>query len=152
MNTDDNIILEVDTIPKVDLDFMNNTHVEEIHMVKLLGEKIRDYQAGESLSDKKIMKLSQLLIQWLDHTHDHFQRENELMLDTHFPMYPMHSSEHTRVLEDMKQRVSAWQNTHDLDVIAEYVFSIWPHWFDGHVNSMDMMTARFAVMQGYQAA
>ncbi len=49
----------------------------------------------------------------------------------------------------MTEIVKEWESSNDIELIADYVFSLWPAWFDQHVNSMDMMTAKFAVMNGY---
>ncbi|PHS26144.1 MAG: hypothetical protein COA83_03655 [Methylophaga sp.] len=146
MTTLTKIVLDVETIPRVDLDFMNNTHFEEVAMVNSLGELIDDYQQSER--DK--VALTQALDDWLQHTQTHFTRENELMIDIGFPMYPMHSGEHSRVLEDMKDKLVLWKQQHDIDLLAQYVFIDWPLWFEAHVNSMDMITARFTLMNGYQ--
>ena len=142
------IILTVDTIPTVALDFMNNTHFEEIDMVKALGELITNYQQN----DEQTEQLTLALDHWLEHTKAHFSRENLLMMDINFPMLAIHLGEHKRVLEEMENSINLWKNNHDFTAISDYVFTIWPSWFDGHVNSMDMITAEFALMHGYNAS
>ena len=151
MTTSTKIILNEDTIPHVDIDFMNNTHFEEIEMVKEIGKLIAAYQENDMPSDSETKKITQSLEVWLQHTQEHFARENKLMLEINFPMYPVHSGEHETVLENMAGVVKAWQSDNDIELIAEYVFSLWPTWFDSHVNSMDMITAQFAVMNGYDS-
>jgi hemerythrin len=141
-------ILHEDTIPRVDLDFMNDTHFEEIEMVNRLGELISSYTHNNNKSQQD--KISTLLHAWFEHTKAHFKRENELMLETGFPAYPIHSNEHELALSGLKNTVKAWQDNHDSDLLEDYIFNIWPTWFDGHVNTMDMMTAKFAVMNGYK--
>jgi len=142
-----NIILETDTIPHVDLNFMNTTHFEEIEIVKELGEFISAYQENDTESNAE--KITQLLNIWLEHTEAHFARENELMQETHFPAYPVHSQEHEMAFKQMETVIKAWQTDKDIETVAEFVFSYWPDWFNAHVNSMDMMTAKFALMKGY---
>ena len=140
-------ILDKETIPRVELDFMNNTHFEEIEMVKELGEiisSIQDEQNGNQLNN-----LSQKLNAWLDHTKAHFARENELMQETGFPAYSIHLNEHEVALKQMTSIIKAWQDNQDIDCVEDYVFNLWPEWFEGHVNTMDMITAKFAVMNGY---
>ena len=145
------IILDAEFIPRVDIEFMNNTHVEEIEMVKELGKLIVAYQDSDMPTDSETKQISESLKSWLQHTQAHFQRENELMLETQFPMFPVHSAEHKTALENMAEIVKAWQSSNDIEPVAEYVFSLWPTWFDGHVNSMDMITAQFAVMNGFDS-
>ncbi len=137
------IILTAETVPHVALDFMNNTHFEELDMVQSLGELITHYQQGDNDA------LTQALNAWLKHTQAHFSRENELMIDIQFPMYLVHSGEHSRVLEEMESMVTSWNNDHDIEMLSDYVFTAWPQWFEQHVNSMDMVTAQFALMHGY---
>jgi hemerythrin len=142
-------ILDAETVPHVEIDFMNNTHFEEIDMVKALGEKISAYQENDNHSDAEINQISKELRAWLDHTIPHFERENELMRETGFPAYGVHSEEHQIALERMKTVINAWEENQDIDLLADYVFTMWPQWFNGHVNSMDMMTAKFAKMNGF---
>lgn len=146
------IILETETIPRVNLRFMDNTHFEEIEMVKELGEFITRYQeAGDESNDSNAIEITitEKLIIWFNHTIAHFERENKLMEQVDFPAYPMHSKEHDIALNRMKRIVRLWQTNKDIESLADFVFSFWPNWFNGHVNSMDMMTARFALMNGF---
>lgn len=147
--TQTRVILDKETIPHVELNFMNNTHFEEIEMVKNLGILISDYQDGDTPSQNKTDNITQALQVWLDHTEAHFARENELMLETGFPAYAIHSEEHKIALNNMQTTVNAWNTNKDIELISDYVFAMWPAWFNGHVNSMDMMTAKFAIMNGY---
>lgn len=142
-------ILDVETIPHVEIGFMNDTHFEEIEMVKGLGKLISAYQEKDTHTDDEIAQISLNLRNWLDHTIPHFQRENELMLETGFPAYAIHSEEHEIALNLMKTRVQTWEQNKDIELIADYVFTLWPAWFSAHVNSMDMMTAKFAMMHGF---
>lgn len=146
------IILETATIPRVNLTFMDTTHIEEIEMVKALGELITVYQAADSddLSDQDANKISQALMLWIKHTIAHFERENELMQQVDFPAYPIHLQEHEIALNRMKRMVRLWQTHKDIEPLSDFIFSFWPNWFNAHVNSMDTMTARFAVMNGYR--
>ncbi len=141
------IILETNTIPRVELEFMNKIHFEEIEMVKTLGEFIVTYQENDTKSNAE--KITNLLNNWLEHTEAHFSRENALMQETHFPAFPIHSQEHENAFNQMETVIKAWQTNKDIKTVAKFVFTFWPDWFNTHVNSMDMMTAKFAVMQGY---
>ena len=142
------LVLHVDSIPEVALDFMNKTHFEEVNMVKSLGELVSDYQQNDAQTEQLTLALDY----WLEHTKAHFARENLLMMDINFPMLPVHSGEHSYVLEKMESIISSWKNNHDIVAISDYVFITWPNWFNGHVNSMDMITAQFALMHGYDAS
>lgn len=148
MTTLTKTVLDAELIPRVEMDFMNNTHVEEIKLVKELGDQIEAYQNLGAATEQDTQKITQLLEEWQQHTQAHFDRENALMLEIQFPAFPIHSNEHEIAHAKMALIVETWKRNQDIDVVAEYVFSTWPLWFDGHVNSMDMMTAKFAVMKG----
>ena len=141
-------ILDPETVPLVEIDFMNNTHLEELSIANALGEQVSQYQGGDT-SENNAAKIAELLHKWLEHTIPHFERENELMRQTSFPAYRMHSEEHEMAIKRFKAVISSWEDNKDIDVISDFIFSQWPNWFNAHVNSMDMMTAKFAVMNGF---
>ena len=145
--SNEKIILEAETIPQVELHFMNKTHHEEVTMVKELGDIVVSYQQEALATTAK--KLSKALNTWFNHTVAHFSRENELMQKTGFPAYAIHSQEHDAALQRVQQILTSWESKQDIDSIAHFIFDFWPNWFNQHVNSMDMMTAKFAIMNGY---
>jgi len=147
--TENKIILEANSFPRVDIDFMNNTHYDELVMVQKLGQLISAYQHNDQPKESDTEQVTASFIAWLEHSRAHFSRENTLMKEVEFPMYQVHYSEHERVLAEMLQVANNWQKTRDIELLVHYVFSAWPTWFNGHVNTMDMMTAQFAVMNGY---
>jgi hemerythrin len=151
MTTLTRIILDTKTVPRVDIEFMNNTHFEEIEMVKELGKLIVSYQERDTFTEGEAKQITKPLDDWLQHTQAHFERENVLMRETQFPAYPIHLAEHDIALEKMAEIINIWKNNNDIEQLEEYVFDLWPAWFDNHVNSMDMITARFAVMNGFDS-
>lgn len=145
------IILEAENIPLVDLNFMNNTHFEEIQMVKDLGQLVSAYENKETHTDEETANITQRLKEWYQHTSAHFERENDLMRETAFPAYRIHSAEHSNALNAMDAIIQQWNDTNDIATVSHYLFNHWPNWFNGHVNTMDMMTANFALMNGFDA-
>jgi hemerythrin len=135
----------------VDVDFMNATHLEEVNMVNLLGEYIMVYDKLENPTQEGAKQITQLLESWLHHTSDHYERENTLMREIEFPASSVHMREHEKAYDKMVSVVNAWKETKDIALLKDYVFYLWPAWFEAHVTSMDMMTARFAVMNGFDA-
>jgi len=140
--------LNPDSIPLVSIDFMNQTHLEEVEMVNTLMVAVKEKLSGTQ-NDSEI---SQQLEQWLEHTKAHFARENELMQETCFPAFPVHADEHDIALNRMKTVVGAWEQNKDIQLLNDYVFTLWPNWFKAHVSSMDKITAEFAVMNGYSVS
>lgn len=139
-------LLSEQDIPLVSIDFMNKTHQEEVDIVNALAKLIPAQQSGATHDEE----ITRLLDEWLQHTQAHFQRENELMQQTGFPAYPVHSDEHDIALNRMQAVVDAWHQNQDLELVKDYVFTLWPAWFKGHVNSMDMITAQFALNNGFR--
>jgi len=149
MSEQSKTILDAENIPRVEINFMNDTHVEELEVVNHLGSLISAYQEKNEHNDNEVTQISQALKAWLDHTIPHFERENDLMQETGFPAYAIHAQEHEIALNRMKAIIQTWEQDQDINILADYVFTQWPTWFNGHVNSMDMMTAKFAKMNGY---
>ncbi len=139
-------VLSLESVPRVDLDFMNNTHFEEIELVKKIGDYITSYQQTEEEKGD----ITMLLEVWLNHTRAHFAVENELMLATKFPAYTVHEHEHALALATMASIVEAWKSDNEIARLEAYVFELWPQWFKSHVNTMDTITAQFACMHGVE--
>lgn len=143
------IILEASTFPRVDIDFMNKTHFDELVIVQALGKLISNYQEHETSNEVDAQHITQAIDSWIDHSRAHFYRENALMQEVEFPMYHVHYGEHERVLDEMLRIITNWKDNQNIDIVADYVFTSWPNWFNNHVNTMDLITAQFAVMNGY---
>lgn len=144
-------ILNSDTIPRVEVEFMNDTHFEEIQLVKNLGELISSFEAIDTHTENDVKHITQLLQHWFEHTIAHFEQENKLMQETNFPAYGVHFGEHEIALNNMKSVINTWEEKQDIQLVADYVFTQWPNWFNSHVSSMDMATANFAVMNGFDS-
>ena len=140
--------LNFENIPLVSIQFINQTHLEELEMVNALMERINAQLSG----GQNNQEISQQLVQWLEHTQAHFARENKLMQETGFPAFSIHSEEHEIALNRMQTVVDAWQQNKDIELVKDYVFTLWPNWFKAHVGTMDKMTAEFAVNNGYSEA
>jgi len=92
-------------------------------------------------------ELPALFEQLFSHTKAHLERENELMERIGFFAMPMHKGEHDRVLaemQDFKVRLDAGE----IDAVRHYLQETLPSWFLDHLNSMDTITAQFALQVG----
>ena len=150
MNSQTRVVLKPEQIPPVAIDFMNNTHFEEIAMVQDLGNMIEKYQASPQQTDEQRNAITQALENWFQHTQAHFSRENELMNEVHFPAYAVHAEEHSNALARLREILDSWNLNHDIESLADYIFTIWPGWFSRHVQTMDAMTAKFAILNGFE--
>lgn len=131
-----------ETLPRVALESMNETHEEEIALVHILAEQLKK-------SPLDIKELNVAIDAWLEHTDAHFSTENQLMQDIGFPAYTIHRAEHERVLAQIQFLVNQYRDDNDqVEALKTFICDTWPEWFDMHVRSMDMATAMFAKMQG----
>lgn len=146
-----NNIINREAVALVDVGFMNATHLEEVDMVNALGKLILAYDKNDNPTQEETGEITLMLGSWLMHTHEHFESENALMSDVKFPAYTIHMGEHDVAFEKMAAVIEAWRRDKDIALIKDYVFYLWPAWFEAHVTSMDMMTAKFAVMNGFDA-
>jgi len=81
-----------------------------------------------------------LFDQLIEHTRQHFQREEALMTEYHFPAYAEHKDEHQRVLGELDQ----FKKRVDKGLIAfgrNYIKDRMPEWFRLHAASMDSALA-----------
>jgi hemerythrin len=133
-------ILESSAIPLVALESMNATHREEVALINRLAALLDEEQRDED-------DISQQLEDWVAHTRAHFERENQLMRDSGFPAYPIHSDEHHKVLAQIEGLRQQWLQQRDPGPLADFLFEQWPRWFLQHVTSMDRVTAQFVVLR-----
>ncbi|TNF33567.1 MAG: hypothetical protein EP315_08225 [Gammaproteobacteria bacterium] len=132
-------VLEISAIPEVAIGSMNETHREEVELVNELGALLDQGLKGEVAEPEITAKLNQ----WVDHTRQHFDSENQLMEEYGFPALPIHRDEHSRMMAIIESLREQWLADRLVEPLAEFIFRKWPEWFDIHVNSMDRVTAQF---------
>ncbi len=132
-------IVACDQIPLVGLEVMNRVHREEVEIINQLGTLL----INGLQSKPDIEGISRSVEAWIDHTRQHFEGENRMMMEYGFPAYPVHKGEHDQVLLRLEELHSQWLREFNLEALADYLFIEWRNWFDNHVNSMDMVTAQF---------
>lgn len=121
--------------PQVALDFMNRDHAEFIELRKeLLGLLAR--QAAD-------IEVDAVLDELLRHTRQHFAEEERLMQAAQFPPYPVHKTEHDRVLADLENRIAQWRHQRDAEALRHFAQVALADWFVDHVGMMDFVTAKF---------
>lgn len=121
-------------LPRVALDGMNDTHLEELIVINAISAALaaRDENA-----------VTEGLKQLVEHTHEHFAGEEQMMIAQAFPPYPMHKGEHDRALEVLHAVVGAWSEQHNFDLLARYIDHELPRWVIHHIETMDTVTANF---------
>ncbi len=132
-------IVEVRHIPPVALSFMNDDHHLEACLLNELGDAIERHRAGRAATPAVLERLDALL----DHTREHFAREEAAMEECGFPAYAVHKAEHDRVLSEMSAEGRAFQQSGDIARLWAYVSDAIPAWFVQHIHSMDLVTSHF---------
>ena len=136
-------VLRASEIPQIALDSMNDTHTAEVLLVNQLGALIEEAYNNKGGVQTGDDELNDKLTEWVEHTREHFDGENQLMEEFGFPAFSVHAGEHQRVLAQLELLQQQWLGNHAIEPLAEFVFNEWPQWFDNHVNSMDMVTAQY---------
>lgn len=131
-------------VPHLPIAFMNTDHAREARLVAELEAALAAHARGEGPLEAVLEKLSVLAVS----QREHFLREESLMRQARFPAYPMHKAEHDRVLADMDAEARAFREHGDGARLARYIFETLPAWVENHVQTMDLVTARFAAEVG----
>jgi hemerythrin-like metal-binding protein len=119
------------------LDFMDDTHRE---FVDLLATVV-------NAPDSNLIACWQALI---DHTDDHFTREDKWMQDTRFSSGNCHSTQHNVILQVMREGTKRGV-AGDLALVRQMAHEL-GIWFPQHAQSMDAALALHLRNVGYDAA
>lgn len=102
-----------------------------------------------ALAEAALPQRLDLLHHFIDHCRDHFAREEKMMTQTGFFALGCHQGEHQRVLAELAAVLAKLQAGEPQD---SYFTKTLPEWLMIHRNTMDAVTAQFAMQAGYQAA
>jgi len=127
-------MIDKDAIPLVGKDSMNDMHHEEVEIINTLWEYI------EKEDTKAIAKQLEVL---LEHMQEHFSSEEELMKGKAYPMYSIHQSDHSKVLNEVRHVYMNWRNTKDINQVKDYLKNELTVWLDQHIKAMDMPLSDF---------
>lgn len=119
------------------LSFMDDTHRE---FVDLLAEVV-------NASDASLLGVWRTLI---EHTEDHFGREDQWMQSTRFSSGNCHSTQHDVILQVMREGDKRGQ-AGDLAVVRQMAHEL-GIWFPQHAQSMDAALALHLRSVGYDPA
>lgn len=119
------------------LPFMDDTHHE---FVDLLATVVH-------ASDDELLPAWQTLI---EHTDDHFGREDQWMKNTRFSSSNCHSMQHNVILQVMREGDKRGQ-AGELGVVRQMAYEL-GIWFPQHAQSMDAALALHLRGVGYDAA
>ncbi len=132
-------LVDLDAIPQVPLDFVNADHREEGRLLNEVADAVAALSAGTGDAAAVFRTLDALR----DHTAAHFGREDDAMRRTLFPAFPVHHAEHVRVLAELDDEIRRFRETGDVARLTAWVLGDVPAWFVNHIETMDLVTARF---------
>jgi hemerythrin len=137
-------LFDLDAIPQVPLDFINADHREEARLLNELADALDALDAGTGGGAAVAARLAALR----DHTAAHFGREDDAMRRAGFPAFPVHHAEHVRVLAELDDEVRRFAETGDAARLRAWTLGDVPAWFRDHIETMDLVTARFLASRG----
>ena len=86
------MLINKELLPLVDMDFMNETHFEDVDLINELHQSIVTYAKDSSNENFEILKLQYK--NWQNHTINHFKTEEDLFIKYKYPEYSIHKKEH----------------------------------------------------------
>jgi len=128
-------------ITEVCIPFMQETHLEEIDMLNTLYDLFECFRQG-----KEVPELAGQVQAIAEHTHAHFERENEKMRALNFPPYSVHKQVHDEYLSRMDDTILTWQASKDITPLISFFEQETPAWMQQHISTMDFVTANFFAM------
>ena len=135
------MLINKDSLPLVAMDFMNNTHFEDVDLINEIYEIIEDYEQNKT--DENFNRLKEVYNDWVNHTIQHFTKEEEEMVRKNFFAYPHHKGEHDKNLNDIKIVWKNFETSKNIEVLKNYIAYDLVNWLVNHIKSMDTVTARF---------
>ena len=121
----------------LDLPFMDDTHREFVDLLAIVVKA----------SDADLLPAWKILI---DHTDEHFEREDQWMQSTRFSSSNCHSMQHKVILQVMREGHQRGQGG-ELAVIRQMAHEL-GIWFPQHAQSMDAALALHLRGVGFDAA
>ena len=113
---------------------MNDRHLEAMLLINKLSVAIQN-------SDADAVKEN--FIELIEHTQEHCQYEEKMMVEKKFPPYQAHKDEHDLALDDMHKAATSFTKTEDFEVSKKYIESNLSPWFIRHTETMDTVTSMF---------
>ena len=118
----------------LDMSQMDDTHREFVDLLAVVRQA----------PDDTLLQVWQALI---DHTDDHFGREDRWMVDTRFSSSNCHATQHAVVLQVMREGAVRGANG-ELDVVRQMAAEL-AVWFPHHAQMMDAALALHLRRVGY---
>jgi hemerythrin len=129
-------MIDPNSIPEVALNSLNKDHYAVVELVNQLDSHLR-LNAAQT-------ELASVLSCLIEHLENHFACEERQMNKYRFPAYPIHQSEHKRVLTEIKQVAANLEGQQ----LQRYLNVTFCPWLVEHIATLDTITARYIVNAG----
>jgi hemerythrin len=123
-------------LPELPVGFMNDDHA---HAEALW----REMSAALAHFPGQTAPLAAACRAFLEHNRAHFGREEAAMQRSGFPPYPVHKAEHDRVLALLEALAATVEAGGSEARVRPMIEEEIPAWLLQHVQSMDLVTARW---------
>jgi hemerythrin-like metal-binding protein len=130
-------LLEWSAALELNAPVMDDTHREFVALLNALNEA----------ADADMLACTDA---FLAHTEQHFAMEEQWMVETAFPPYGCHKTEHDGILDvvrEVRKRVAAGELQYGTTLAAALA-----EWFPQHAQSMDAVLARYLCQAGFDPA
>jgi len=135
------MLINKDSLPLVAMDFMNNTHFEDVDIINELYEDILNY--GKDNSEENYKNLELKYKEWVEHTINHFATEEKEMREKGFFAYAFHKNEHESNLYEINNVWKSFESSKDVNILKHYFERNLISWLLNHIQTMDTVTAMF---------
>jgi len=129
------MLIKENEIPRVALNDMNEVHDVEIEIVNKLYNAI--------VENEDIAEILKYFNEFLNDIINHFTFEQGLMEKYNFFAYPIHRTEHDRVLYELKSLEKMLKEKGDIKTVKDYLENVFKPWIINHVQTMDTVTAMY---------
>ena len=135
------MLINKDDLPLVAMEFMNNTHFEDVDIINELYDDMLNYE--KDASNDNLSKLESKYKEWVEHTIQHFATEEEEMIAKGFFAYGFHKSEHEANLYEITQLWSKFEGTKDINILKNYFEKALVSWLVNHIQTIYTVTSMF---------
>jgi len=121
-------------LPMIPMPNLNDTHIEEMVIIKKLSEAALDDQV------ELVQKTLQELLKYMSL---HFFDEEDLMEEALFPALHAHKSEHDKQLHLLQTIMKEFGKIKDVSLVISYVQDNLIPWIIRHIQTMDETMALY---------
>jgi hemerythrin-like metal-binding protein len=132
-------IIYAEQVEFLEVDEMQDTHEEEIQILNAIDKLYTRHFRGEDIQEELELKVNE----YVAHVKEHFENEENLMLQYAYPNYGMHKVAHDTFIEELDYTYKQWEKTKKkIDTIINFIHRT-PEWLVMHINTVDVPTSDY---------